>query len=99
MTCHKFSKEFISRFVDNDLNEAARNAFIRHKAQCPDCSALEVRFRQTGVIFKQQADAIAGQLLKDTPEILIKINERSHESGRGWRPKRKSQSVQTVFRT
>lgn len=80
MTCHKFSKKFISKFVDNELNAEDHNAFIRHKVQCPDCCAAETRFRQAGMIFERQADAIAGQLLKNTPKIFIKTGERNHES-------------------
>lgn len=97
MTCHKFSKKFISRFVDNDLDKEDRNAFIQHKAQCPDCFAVETRFRQTDMIFEQQADAMARQLLKDSIEIFIKTEETDQEPGNGRLIKRKSRSAQAAF--
>jgi len=81
MTCQKFSKEMISRFVDNELDETEHNAFIRHKAQCPDCCAVEAQFRQTDHIFEKQAEAMAEKLLKDAPEIFIKIKDRGHPPG------------------
>jgi len=97
MTCHKFSKEFISRFVDNDLDAEDHNAFIRHKVQCPDCCAAETRFRRAEMIFERQADAMAGQLLKNTPEISIKTGEMGHESFIARIMKRKSRKAQAVL--
>ncbi|WP_320044140.1 zf-HC2 domain-containing protein [uncultured Desulfobacter sp.] len=97
MTCHKFSNEFISRFIDNELDEEDRNAFIRHKAQCLDCCAVETRFKQTGMIFEQQADDIIRLLLKDTPEIFIKTNERAYKFDNDRIMKPKSRGAQAVF--
>lgn len=97
MTCHKFSKEFISRFVDNDLDAEDHNAFIHHKVHCLDCCAAETRFRQAEMIFERQADAIAGQLLKNTPKIFIKTGEKNHESDIDRIMKRKSRRTQAII--
>lgn len=97
MTCHKFSKKFISRFMDNDLDADAYKTFIRHKAQCPDCCAAEARLRQAGMIFERQAEAMAGQLLKDTPAIVVKTGNIGHESRLGKIMKRKSRRAQAVL--
>ena len=94
MTCHKFSKKFISRFMDNDLDADAYKTFIRHKAQCPDCCAAEARLRQAGMIFERQAEAMAGQLLKDTPASVVKIGDGPRL---GKIMKRKSKRVQAVL--
>ena len=97
MTCHKFSKEFISKFVDNALDTESHNAFIRHKVQCPDCCAAEIRFRRVGMIFERQADAMAGQVLKNTPKIFIKTGEMGHESFIDRIMKRKPRRAQAVI--
>lgn len=97
MTCQKFSKEMISKFVDNELDEKEHNAFIRHKAQCPDCCAAESDFRQADIIFKQQADAMAEKLLKDAHEIFIKTEESDHPPGIKERIQRRLPSTPAVF--
>lgn len=97
MTCHKFSKEFISKFVDNELDAEDHNAFIRHKAQCPDCCATETHFSQAGMIFESQAEAMAGQLLKNTPERFMKTGDANHESGIDKIIKRNSRRAQAIL--
>ena len=97
MTCHKFSKEFISKFVDNELDAEDHNAFIRHKAHCHDCCATEAGFRQAGMIFDGQAEVMAGKLLKNMPEIFIKTGDMGHNSGIGKTIKRKSRKVQAAL--
>lgn len=97
MSCHKFSKEFISRFVDNDLDADDHKAFISHKALCPDCCAAEARFRQAGMIFERQAEAMAGQLLKDMPEIFAKTDQIGYEFRIGKIMKLKSRKAQAVL--
>ena len=97
MTCHKFSKEFISRFVDNALDAEDHNAFIRHKIQCPDCCAAETRFRRAGMIFEKQADTMAGQVLKNTPKIFRETGQMAHESIIDRIMKHKSRRARAVF--
>ena len=97
MTCHEFSKEFISRFMDNDLEAEDHNAFSRHKVQCPDCCATKTHFRQAGMIFERQADAMAGQLLKNTHRIFIKTEAPGHNSGIYRIIKHKSRRTQAVL--
>jgi len=97
MTCHKFSKEFISKFVDNALDTESHDAFIRHKTQCPDCCAAEKRFRRTGMIFERQADAMAGQVLKNTPKIFINTGGMGYESFIDRITKRKSRKAQAIL--
>jgi hypothetical protein len=64
-----------------ESDEKEHNAFIRHKAQCPDCRAVEARFRQADIIFATQADVMTEKLLKDASEIFIKTEERDHTPG------------------
>lgn len=97
MTCQKFSKEVISKFVDNELDEKEHNAFIRHKAQCPDCRVVEAQFRGAGIIFKKQADTMAEKLLKDAPEIFINTEERDRPPGIKERIHPRFPSTPTVF--
>ena len=87
----------ISRFVDNELDEKEHNAFIRHKAQCSDCCAVEAQFRQMGILFEKQADTMAEKLLKDGPEIFIKTKEMGHTPRFKGIIQRKFSSTSAVF--
>lgn len=49
--CSKYTEEFISRFVDNELDPARTMEFSSHLGDCRDCAKLVAKFQKLGTIF------------------------------------------------
>ncbi|WDP87152.1 MAG: zf-HC2 domain-containing protein [Desulfobacter sp.] len=69
--CDKYSTEFISRFVDNEVSKQDHDAFVRHTAGCRACAQTEVKFRQMAKTFDRHARSGAAHIQSQLPPIIL----------------------------
>ena len=49
--CSKYTEEFISRFVDNELDPVGTMEFSSHLGDCQDCAEVVAKFQKLGTLF------------------------------------------------
>ncbi len=60
-TCHKYTDEEISRFVDNELPQDRWNKIAEHGSHCAECRHMIEQYRSMSSVFSNHADQ---QILK-----------------------------------
>lgn len=54
--CKRYTQEFISRFVDDEISRADHEKFVRHMADCPACAHTAERFKYISQGFGHHID-------------------------------------------
>jgi len=67
--CNRYSEEFISRFVDQEVTPFDHSTFIRHMNDCQDCAELESKFRLMTSGFERHVDSQTLRIKKESPPI------------------------------
>lgn len=68
MTCEELV-EFLSRYLDGDLQEAERGVFEKHLQDCPPCEVYLDSFKEA---IRLGREVCVGEDCEDMPESLVK---------------------------
>jgi len=77
-TCHKYTDEEISRFVDNELPRNRYHEMAQHCSHCADCRRIIEQYRSMSSVFNNHADQ---QILKvDASKLSRKVAQITQQS-------------------
>lgn len=83
LSCQEFA-DFLSEYVEGEIERGVRGRFESHLEECPDCVAYLANFRET-VRLGRASVAPDDALLEDVPPKLVAaiLDARRASRGRG----------------